>query len=199
MFHYIFSEHRKPNTDTSDYQGLGNPDPHPTGHSLFKFGLEMRPRMVRPPVDICRGTSPSQAEKSRPLPKAAPSPTAETMALAMIGPIPGRRAHTAGLQQWPCRQDHRYFQLPNYFRDAVGKIFATQENQIRPMSLEQGRQQCLHERRVTPSVCCCPGFGCRRLETAFVLFQYLYAFMKFPVVASRDSRCRRRYRVKCDN
>ncbi len=41
------------------------------------------------PVDICRDTRPSQAAKSRPLPKAAPSPTAETMALAMIGPIPG--------------------------------------------------------------------------------------------------------------
>jgi len=39
MFHYIYSVHRKPNTDTSDYQGLGTPDPHPTGHSLFKLGL----------------------------------------------------------------------------------------------------------------------------------------------------------------
>ena len=38
MFHYIFSVHRKPNTDTSDYQGLGTPDPHPNGHSLFKLG-----------------------------------------------------------------------------------------------------------------------------------------------------------------
>jgi hypothetical protein len=39
MFHYIFSVRRKPNTDTSDYQGLGTPDPHPTGHSLFKLGM----------------------------------------------------------------------------------------------------------------------------------------------------------------
>jgi hypothetical protein len=38
MFHYNFPVHRKPNTDTSDYQGLGTPDPHPTGHSLFKLG-----------------------------------------------------------------------------------------------------------------------------------------------------------------
>ncbi len=38
MFHYIFAVHRKPNTDTSDYQGLATPDPHPTGHSLFKLG-----------------------------------------------------------------------------------------------------------------------------------------------------------------
>src|SRR4029077_7706510 len=34
--------------------------------------LEMRPRMVRSPVDICLGTSPIQAEKSRPLANAAP-------------------------------------------------------------------------------------------------------------------------------
>ncbi len=40
MFHYIISVRRKPNTDTSDYQGLGTPDPHPTGHSLFKLGTE---------------------------------------------------------------------------------------------------------------------------------------------------------------
>ncbi len=42
MFHYIFAVHRKPNTDTSDYQGLGTPDPHPTGHSLFKLGNDHR-------------------------------------------------------------------------------------------------------------------------------------------------------------
>ena len=42
MFHYIYSVHRKPNTDTSDYQGLGTPDPHPTGHSLFKLGFAAR-------------------------------------------------------------------------------------------------------------------------------------------------------------
>ncbi len=38
MFHYIFAVRRNPSTDTSDYQGLGTPDPHPTGHSLFKLG-----------------------------------------------------------------------------------------------------------------------------------------------------------------
>ncbi len=41
MFHYIYSVHRKPNTDTSDYQGLGTPDPHPTSHSLFKLGKKV--------------------------------------------------------------------------------------------------------------------------------------------------------------
>jgi NADP-dependent 3-hydroxy acid dehydrogenase YdfG len=51
--------------------------------------LEMRPRMVRSPVEICRGTSPSQAPKSRPRRKADPSPMVATMALAMIGPMPG--------------------------------------------------------------------------------------------------------------
>ncbi len=40
MFHYIMSVRRTPNPDTSDYQGLGTPDPPPTGHSLFKLGTE---------------------------------------------------------------------------------------------------------------------------------------------------------------
>ena len=51
--------------------------------------LEMRPRMVRSPVDICLGTRPIQAEKSRPLANAAPLPIAATIALEMIGPMPG--------------------------------------------------------------------------------------------------------------
>ena len=45
--------------------------------------------MVRSPVDICLGTSPIQAEKSRPLANAAPLPIATTIALEMIGPMPG--------------------------------------------------------------------------------------------------------------
>ena len=49
----------------------------------------MRPRMVRSPVDICLGTSPIYAEKSRPLANAAPLPIAATIALEMIGPMPG--------------------------------------------------------------------------------------------------------------
>lgn len=39
--------------------------------------------------DICFGTSPIQAAKSRPLVKASPAPIAATIALDMIGPIPG--------------------------------------------------------------------------------------------------------------
>jgi hypothetical protein len=39
-------------------------------------------------VDICLGTRPSQAAKSRPFEK-APPPIAATMALEMIGPMPG--------------------------------------------------------------------------------------------------------------
>jgi multidrug efflux pump subunit AcrB len=49
----------------------------------------MRPRIVRSPVDICLGTSPSQAEKSRPLANAPPLPIAAIVALEMIGPMPG--------------------------------------------------------------------------------------------------------------
>ncbi len=42
-----------------------------------------------PPVEYCRGTTPSHAANSRPLPKAAPLPMAATMAVATTGPIPG--------------------------------------------------------------------------------------------------------------
>src|SRR6516162_7880306 len=45
--------------------------------------------MVRSPVEICLGTSPSQAAKSRPFVNASPVPIAATIALEMIGPIPG--------------------------------------------------------------------------------------------------------------
>ena len=41
------------------------------------------------PVDICFGTRPSQAAKSRPRVKAIPLPIAATTALEMIGPMPG--------------------------------------------------------------------------------------------------------------
>src|SRR5882757_10966389 len=44
----------------------------------------MLPRIVRSPVDICLGTSPSQAPKSRPLENTSPVPIAATMALEMI-------------------------------------------------------------------------------------------------------------------
>ena len=53
----------------------------------------MRPRIVRSPVDICFGTKPSQAAKSRPLVKAAPLAMATTIALAMSGPMPGTVIH----------------------------------------------------------------------------------------------------------
>src|ERR1019366_8775494 len=45
--------------------------------------------MVRSPVEICLGTSPSQAAKSRPLENTSPAPIAATIALEMIGPMPG--------------------------------------------------------------------------------------------------------------
>jgi hypothetical protein len=49
----------------------------------------MPPRTVRLPVEICLGTSPSQAAKSRPLRNAEPWPIAATIALAITGPTPG--------------------------------------------------------------------------------------------------------------
>ncbi len=76
-----------------------------------------RPRIVRSPVDICFGTKPSQAAKSRPSAKAAPLPMAATMALAMSGrpaalgdgsssvsnrsPTP---RSTRVCHDWPCRR-----------------------------------------------------------------------------------------------
>ena len=41
--------------------------------------------MVRSPVEICFGTSPNQAAKSRPLLNTSPAPIAATIALEMIG------------------------------------------------------------------------------------------------------------------
>src|SRR5215472_13650613 len=49
----------------------------------------MLPRIVRSPVEICFGTSPSHAPKSRPFENASPVPIAATIALEMIGPMPG--------------------------------------------------------------------------------------------------------------
>src|SRR6266700_7634856 len=45
--------------------------------------------MVRSPVEICLGKSPSQAAESRPFANASPLPMAATIALEMLGPIPG--------------------------------------------------------------------------------------------------------------
>ena len=42
-----------------------------------------------PPVERSPGTTPSQAENPRPFLKAAPLPMAATVAVAVIGPIPG--------------------------------------------------------------------------------------------------------------
>ena len=44
--------------------------------------FDILPRMVRSPVEICLGTNPSHAAKSRPLEKLSPVPIAATMALA---------------------------------------------------------------------------------------------------------------------
>src|SRR5262245_6296860 len=45
--------------------------------------------MVRSPVEICFGTRPSHAAKSRPFEKPSPLPIPATIALEMIGPMPG--------------------------------------------------------------------------------------------------------------
>src|SRR5271167_4584433 len=45
--------------------------------------------MVRSPVEICFGTRPSQAAKSRPLENASPLPIAATVALEILFPFVG--------------------------------------------------------------------------------------------------------------
>src|SRR5215813_8171588 len=59
--------------------------------------LEMRPRIDRPPVLYCRGTSPSQAAKSPPRSKASPLPIAATMAVEVNGPTSGTLINCRGL------------------------------------------------------------------------------------------------------
>ena len=55
-----------------------------------------------PPVECSPGTTPSQAENPRPFLKAAPLPMAATVAVAVIGPIPGiatKRLHYSSSPQ----------------------------------------------------------------------------------------------------
>src|SRR5262245_33631933 len=63
----------------------------------------MRPKIGRPPVEVCFGTRPSQAAKSRPLQKTSPLPIPATVALEMIGPMPGtlisRTAPVVGMRE----------------------------------------------------------------------------------------------------
>src|ERR1039458_4814608 len=60
--------------------------------------LLMPSSFCRPPVEYSRGTRPSQAANSRPLPNAAPLPIAAISAVAVTGPMPGiasRRRHAS--------------------------------------------------------------------------------------------------------
>ena len=51
--------------------------------------FEVRPRTCLPPVECCRGTSPSQAAKSRPRLKTLIGGAKVSIAMAVIGPTPG--------------------------------------------------------------------------------------------------------------
>jgi hypothetical protein len=61
----------------------------------------MLPRIVRSAVEICFGTSPSQAPTSQPLENTSPVTIAATIALEMIGPMPG--TVISRRQPWSCR------------------------------------------------------------------------------------------------
>jgi hypothetical protein len=62
---------------------------HEQNPQVAVTSLDILPRIVRSPVEICLGTRPRQAAKSRPLENTSPAPIAATIALEMIGPIPG--------------------------------------------------------------------------------------------------------------
>jgi hypothetical protein len=49
-----------------------------------------------PPVEYCDGTKPNQAAKPRPFLNSAPLPIAETIAVAVRGPMPDRLQTLAG-------------------------------------------------------------------------------------------------------
>jgi hypothetical protein len=49
----------------------------------------MPSNVVFPPLEFCRGTKPRQAANCRPLAKFFALPTVDTIALAVIGPMPG--------------------------------------------------------------------------------------------------------------
>ena len=51
--------------------------------------FDVRPSLCFPPVVCCDGTSPSQAAKSRPRLKVAIGGAKASIAIAVIGPMPG--------------------------------------------------------------------------------------------------------------
>src|SRR3954462_5103992 len=66
--------------------------------------FEIAPSLCLPPVDFCRGVSPSQAAKSRPARKPSGAGTRAVIAVAAIGPMPGivisRRATGSAFARW---------------------------------------------------------------------------------------------------
>src|SRR3954471_5556958 len=66
--------------------------------------FEIAPSLCLPPVDVCRGVSPSQAAKSRPARQPSRARTRAVMAVAAIGPMPGivisRRATGSAFARW---------------------------------------------------------------------------------------------------
>src|SRR5438270_13971550 len=66
----------------------------------------IRPRRVLPPVERCRGTSPSQAAKWRALRKARMlPPTVAAISEAVIGPMPGTVARRRAVSSPPRVRD----------------------------------------------------------------------------------------------
>ena len=62
--------------------------------------LDILPSRGLPPVECCRGTSPSQAEKSRPRRKLSIGGAKAWIAVALIGPIPGMVIRRRASSSW---------------------------------------------------------------------------------------------------
>ena len=78
---------------------------------ISSLRIYLSPRLVMPrslalpPVENCRGTRPSQAERSRPCANASALPTAATRADAVVGANAGNRRQPPGVFALPCGPD----------------------------------------------------------------------------------------------
>src|SRR5258708_28658585 len=73
-----------------------------------------------PPVECSPGTTPRRAENPRPFLKAAPLPMAATVAIAVIGPIPGiatRRLHD--VPGWTAKGHPGYWGFASYVSECT--------------------------------------------------------------------------------
>ena len=122
--------------------------------------FDILPRMVRSPVDICFGTRPSQAAKSRPLENASPVPIAATIALEMIGPMPGTLTSRLQPASWCARaviSPDKCSMRSSSRRQSSARCGATGHLAVPPVDAATERA-----RTVGPAARQCPAPGGRR-------------------------------------